>query len=180
MTTRGRVFWITGLSGAGKSTIGRQLFNLLRLTHDNSVYLDGDLLRAVFGNDLGHSRQDRLTSAMRNARLCKLLSDQGIDVVCATISLFRECQVWNRKCIERYYEIFLRVPMEVLVARDQKQLYSKAKRGEVRDVMGVDIPVEEPEQPDLVLVNDGSRTPSELAQRILDDLGVGFNKETKA
>jgi len=166
----GRVFWITGLSGAGKSTVGRLFFDLLRADNTTAVFLDGDILREVFGNDLGHSREDRLKSAMRNARLCRMLAEQGLDVVCATISLFRECQEWNRNNIRSYYEIFLRVPMQVLIERDQKQLYSRALRGEIGQVMGVDIPVEEPQRPDLVVVNDGSLAPQVLATSIWERL----------
>ena len=95
-----------------------------------------------------------------------MLSEQGIDVVCATISLFRECQEWNRTHIARYCEIYLRVPMEVLVQRDQKQLYSRALRGEITDVMGVDLPVEEPSRPDIVIDNDGVTPPAALAASI--------------
>lgn len=164
----GRVFWLTGLSGAGKTTIGRLFFGLLRERNPASVFLDGDLLREVFGNDLGHSREERLKSAMRNSRLCKMLSDQGVDVVCATISLFRECQEWNRKHIPGYHEIYLRVPMSVLVQRDQKQLYSRALRGEMREVMGVDLPVDEPLRPEVTVENDGSEKPEMLAERIFD------------
>ncbi len=167
----GRVFWFTGLSGAGKTTIGRLFFGLLRERHPASVFLDGDILREVFGNDLGHSREERLKSAMRNSRLCKMLSDQGIDVVCATISLFRECQEWNRGQIPGYHEIYLRAPMKVLIERDQKQLYSRALRGEVKDVMGVDLPVEEPVSPELVIDNDGGKTPEEIVAMLSAKFG---------
>jgi len=174
----GRVFWITGLSGAGKTTVGRLFFEQLRAGNPAAVFLDGDILREIFGNDLGHSREERMRSAMRNARLCRMLADQGVDVVCATISLFRECQEWNRKNIPSYHEIYLRVPMKVLIERDQKQLYSRAMRGEIDHVMGVDIPIEEPQQPDLTLVNDGALAPLELALSIwrhflLDDTYKG-------
>jgi len=166
----GRVFWFTGLSGAGKTTIGKLFFGLLRDHNPCSVFLDGDILREVFGNDLGHSREERLKSAMRNSRLCKTLSDQGIDVVCATISLFRECQDWNRGHMPGYHEIYLRVPMKVLIERDQKQLYSRALRGEARNVMGVDLAVEEPSHPELIVENDGREKPANLAARIFDSL----------
>ena len=78
----GCVYWLTGLSGAGKTTIGRILYKRLCEKRDGVVFLDGDDLRAVFGNDLGYTAQDRKKSAMRNARLCGLLAGQGLVVVC--------------------------------------------------------------------------------------------------
>lgn len=166
----GRVFWFTGLSGAGKTTLGRLFYEHLRADHKAAVFLDGDILREVFGNDLGHSREERLRSAMRNARLCRMLADQGIDVVCATISLFRECQDWNRRNIPGYLEIYLRVPMEVLAKRDAKQLYSRAARGEIRDVVGVDVAADEPLAPEVTVDNDGSRSPAEIAVSLFEKL----------
>ncbi|MFZ0279487.1 MAG: adenylyl-sulfate kinase, partial [Candidatus Sulfotelmatobacter sp.] len=88
----GRVFWVTGLSGAGKTTVGRELWSRLRAAGRQVFFLDGDALRAVIAEDLGHSADNRRRSAMRNARLCRLLAGQGADVVCATISLFHEVQ----------------------------------------------------------------------------------------
>ena len=93
----GRVFWVTGLSGAGKTTVGRELWRRLRAAGRQVFFLDGDALRAVIAEDLGHSADNRRRSAMRNARLCQLLAGQGADVVCATISLFHEVQRWNRE-----------------------------------------------------------------------------------
>lgn len=178
-TAQGKVFWITGLSGAGKTTVGRLLCGLLRTRSPSVIFLDGDILREVFGNDLGHSQADRLQSAMRNSRMCKMLSDQGVDVVCATISLFRECQEWNRANIPGYCEIYLRVPMEVLVKRDQKQLYSRALRGEMKDVMGIDLPLQEPQQPEMIVDNDGSVAPAILAGKIFDRFTNSFGTEPK-
>jgi adenylylsulfate kinase-like enzyme/phosphohistidine swiveling domain-containing protein len=147
----GRVFWITGLSGAGKTTLGRELSNRLRAAGHPVTFLDGDALRSVIAEDLGHSKEDRRRSAMRNARLCRLLAEQGADVVCATISLFHEVQRWNRENIPGYREIYLRVPLEELQRRDSKGIYAGARR----DVVGLDVPAEAPEAPDLVLDNHG-------------------------
>ena len=120
----GRVFWITGLSGAGKTTLGRELWGRLRAAGRPATFLDGDALRSVIAEDLGHSADDRRRSAMRNARLSRLLAEQGADVVCATISLFHEVHRWNRENIPGYREIYLRVPIDELRRRDSKGIYS--------------------------------------------------------
>ena len=131
------------------------------------TFLDGDALRAAIAEDLGHSAGDRRRSAMRNARLCRLLAEQGADVVCATISLFHEVQRWNRENIPGYREIYLRVPMDELRRRDSKGIYAGAQRGDARDVVGLDVPAEAPEAPDLVLDNYGALDVAAAVDRIL-------------
>jgi adenylylsulfate kinase-like enzyme/phosphohistidine swiveling domain-containing protein len=163
----GRVFWITGLSGAGKTTLGRELWGRLRAAGRPATFLDGDALRAAIAEDLEHNASDRRRSAMRNARLCRLLAEQGSDVVCATISLFHEVQHWNRENIPGYREIYLRVPIDELRRRDSKGIYTGDRRGDSRNVVGLDVPAEAPEAPDLVLDNYGALDVSTAVDRIL-------------
>jgi adenylylsulfate kinase len=164
----GTVYWLTGLSGAGKTTIADGLFERLRADKENVVLLDGDTLRLVFGNDLAHDEAARRQSAMRNARLCHMLSDQGLDVVCATISMWEDCRAWNRANILHYLEIYLRVPLELLSERDPKGIYARAARGELENVVGVDLPAEEPVTPDLIIHNHGETTPAGAIEQILE------------
>lgn len=159
----GNVYWITGLSGAGKTTVSKALYNKLKSKKDNVVFLDGDILRDVFGNDLGYTKEDRLKSAMRNSRLCKILSEQGIDVICATISMFDEVRKYNRDNILGYKEIYLSVSLEVLKERNQKKLYSDGS-----NVVGMDIEFEAPKCPDIVIENDGSISIEEITNKLLN------------
>ncbi len=166
-TSAGRVFWITGLSGAGKTTLGRELWSRLRAAGHPVILLDGDALRGVIAEDLDYSADNRRRSAMRNARLCRLLAQQGADVVCATISLFHEVQRWNRANIPGYLEIYLQVPMDELRRRDSKGIYAKDQQGDARNVVGLDVPAEIPEAPDLVLDNHGALEVPTAVDRIL-------------
>jgi len=172
----GRVFWITGLSGAGKTTLGRELWNRLRATGREAIFLDGDDLRGVIAEDLGHDQDNRRRSAMRNARLCRLLAAQGKDVVCATISMFHEVQRWNRENIPGYREIYLRVPLDELRRRDSKGIYASVQSGQARDVVGIDVPAEAPEAPDLVLDNHGTLDVPTAVDRILAVCASGDGK----
>ena len=169
------VIWLIGLAGAGKTTIGRQVLARLKARNPNVLFLDGDHVRAIMGNDLGHTVEDRRVNAWRICRLCQYLDSQGIDVVCAILSIFHDTQEWNRQNYSRYFEVYIDVPMDVLVARDQKGLFSRAMAGQLKNVVGVDIPFEPPPSADLV-VNNGhpANSPTALADEIIRALDARF------
>lgn len=164
----GTVYWITGLSGAGKTTIGKLLYEKIRAEHPNTVFLDGDTLRKVFGDDLGYSKEERRTCAMRYARLCAMLQKQEMNVICCTISMFDSVREWNRKNIQNYKEIYVKVSMETLRRRDQKGLYSGTTEEKANEVVGIHMEIEEPKCPDLILENDGEKSPEEQVEKILE------------
>lgn len=166
----GTVYWITGLSCAGKTTIGSLLYKELKKIKKNIVFLDGDILRDIFGNDLGYFVEDRKKAAVRNSNLCKALSDQGIDTICATIGMFHDIREWNEKNIKSYKEIYLKVPREILIKRDVRGLYKRALNGEEKNVVGIDIEAEEPVNPDVLILNDETKTPEEIVAYIMQVL----------
>lgn len=168
----GSVYWITGLSGAGKTTIGRLFYNKLKEIKKNVIFLDGDELREVFGNDLGYTKKDRFQCAMRYARICRLFSQQGIDVIICTISMFEDIRKWNREHNKNYIEIYVQVPIEVLKKRDQKGLYSGIADGTTDSVVGMDLDLELPIRPDITLNNTGNVTPEKQACKLMEILGL--------
>ena len=128
----------------------------------------GTSLRSAIAEDLGHSAADRRRSAMRNARLCQLLAEQGTDVVmCHNLAVPRGAALESLKICPGYREIYVRVPLHELKRRDTKGIYARAQTCEARDVVGIDLPVEAPETPDLVLDNYGALDVSTAVDRIL-------------
>ena len=168
MKPGGTLFWITGLSGAGKTTIGKALYDHLKRRQENVVFLDGDVLRSVFGTLHGHSVEDRKGLARCYSNLCKMLTEQGIDVICSTISLFKEIHEMNRESIDKYYEILVECEMHELIKRDQKGIYSNALKGETDNVIGINLPYDRPENCDLVIDNTDKNAIQEKVQLILD------------
>lgn len=168
------VVWIIGLSGAGKTTLANEVVSQVRHLQNNIVLIDGDMVRDAFGNDLGHSMEDRHTNARRICQLCKLLDDQGIHVVCAILSLFPETREWNREHIKNYYEVFIDAPIQDLVHRDSKGIYRRFNNGEIRDVAGMDIEFPRPDNADFIISNTSAREAllgfaKTIAEKIMDE-----------
>jgi adenylyl-sulfate kinase len=161
------VIWLTGLSGAGKTTISTELYRRLKPRMPELVLLDGDAIRAALGGDLGFTEADRNVQIRRVQGIAKLLSDQGLVVLVGVVYANPELLAWNRANFSQYREIYLRAPLDVVTARDAKGIYGRAARGETSNVVGVDIPWREPERPDLVLEADGRNTPAEMADRVI-------------
>lgn len=182
MDNRGILYWITGLSGAGKTTIGNRLYYEKRKTNDNVVLLDGDILKGIVGDSVGYTDEARRKRAMKYAMLCKMLTDQGMIVICCTIAMYDEVREWNRKNNKGYVEIFLDVPVNVLETRDQKGMYSNLKEGKIANLAGIDMQVEFPKHPDVVIENDGRYTVKECVDKILQYkvlFSSDFNRDTE-
>ena len=148
-----KLIWITGLAGSGKTTLGKGVFKRLKEKENNTVLIDGDQYREVFGSS-GYSKEERLVVAKNIVQLCKFLIEQNINVVCCTISLFKEIHEQNKKQFKNYYEIFVFCEIEELIKRDQKGLYSKALNGEINNVVGIDIEYNQPLNPFLEIDNN--------------------------
>lgn len=145
------VLWLTGLSGAGKSTIADRLEQKLRALGKHTYVLDGDNVRHGLNRDLGFTDRDRVENIRRVSEVARLMVDAGLIVIVSFISPFRSEREMARNLMEEgeFFEIFVDTPLDVCEARDPKGLYVKARRGEIPNFTGIDSPYEAPDDPDL-------------------------------
>ena len=170
------VVWLTGISGAGKSTVARQVEARLRARGRPTVLLDGDDMRLGLNRVLGFSDADRMESTRRVAEVARLMTAAGLTVIVALISPFRSARELARSRVPAgtFFEVHVDTPIEIAEARDPKSLYRKARRGEITDFTGIDSTYEAPERPQLRL--DGAHVlPDALADQVIELLhGAGF------
>lgn len=165
------VLWFTGLSGSGKSTIANAVSSELFRQALNEYVLDGDNIRHGLNKDLGFSDQDRTENIRRIGEVAKLFVDSGAIVTTAFISPFRSDRDQVRALFEEgeFIEVFIDCPLEECERRDPKQLYVKARRGEIKDFTGINSPYEAPEHPEITIRSD-QLTVEEAVQYIFDYL----------
>lgn len=180
----GFTLWLTGLSGAGKSTLALDLKNKLLERGVEIELLDGDEVRTNLSKGLGFSKEDRDTNIRRIGYVSRLLARNGVGVISAAISPYREVRDEVRAETERdgaaFIEVFVKCPIDVLAERDVKGLYKKALAGEIKEFTGVSDPYEDPLAPDITVETD-RETVDESARKIiagLERLGL-FNESGK-
>lgn len=154
---KGILYWISGLSGSGKTTIGNQFYYQLKLHKPNTVILDEDILKNIAGAVPACDRNKRLEQVYRYSALCKLLTDQGMNVIICGIDMFDEIWAWNRENIDYYVEIFLDVDLKVLEKRNQKRTYD-SNEGKIE--------VEYPKNPDIIIKNEEREAIREGVEKI--------------
>ena len=170
---RACVLWLTGLSGAGKSTIANRVEKKLTAEGHHTYLLDGDNVRHGLNKDLGFTAQDRVENIRRVAEVAKLMVDAGLIVLVSFISPFRAERRMARALFEpgEFFEVFVDTPLVEAERRDVKGLYRKARRGELKNFTGIDSPYETPEHPE-IRIDTTSVSPEEAAERIVTELGA--------
>ena len=168
----GAAYWVTGLPGAGKTTLATRLADRIAADGRSVVQLDGDRMRVMLGGGYGYSQRDRHALAEIYARACQEFSRQGHDVVCATVSMFHDVRRWSRANIAGYCEIYLQAPIELLAERHPKGLYAAALAGRIRNVPGVDLALEAPDNPDLRIDLDRSMSAAAVADALFQFLDL--------
>jgi bifunctional enzyme CysN/CysC len=170
---RACVLWLTGLSGAGKSTIANRIEKKLALAGRHTYLLDGDNVRHGLNKDLGFTAQDRVENIRRVAEVSRLMVDAGLIVLVSFISPFRSERRMARALFApgEFFEVFIDTPLAEAERRDTKGLYRKARRGELKNFTGIDSPYEAPENPE-IRIDTTTVGPEEAAERIIAHLAA--------
>jgi bifunctional enzyme CysN/CysC len=170
---RPAIVWLTGLSGAGKSTIANIVERQLHAAGHHTMLLDGDNLRHGLSRDLGFTEADRVENIRRAGEVAKLLVDAGLIVLCSFISPYRAEREMVRRLVSdgEFIEVFVDTPIDECARRDPKGLYAKAKAGTIKNFTGFDAPYEAPENPEVHLQTI-SQQPEQLADRIVKKLAA--------
>lgn len=155
------VIWITGLPNSGKSTLAEHVQRRLAESIHTPVLFDGDRLREILPHQPGYAERDRRKLARFYSRLAQTVSEQGHEVICATVSLFNDVHAWNRQNIDGYFEVLVVAPPEDRLRRDSRGIYASAEH-----VVGQDIPAELPIAPDLVISNPDGADIADAAVRV--------------
>ncbi len=169
MEHQGATIWLTGLSGAGKSTVANLLAKRLCAAGAKVEVLDGDVIRTNLSKGLGFSKQDRDTNIRRIGFVCGLLSRNGVIAIAAAISPYSHVRAEVRSATTNFVEVYAYCPLETLVERDVKGLYKKALAGQIKNFTGVSDPYEAPERPE-VRTDSSTQTPDESAGAVWDYL----------
>lgn len=177
---RGFTLWFTGLSGAGKTTLAKALEVELRNRGLKVERLDGDIVRQSLTRDLGFSKEDRDKNIERVTFVAKLLTRNGVAVLCSFISPYRERRQKSREEIGEFIEVYCEAPLEALIERDPKGLYKKALAGEIQNFTGISDPYEPPENPEIVVHTAEETVEESLAKIIayLEDHGYIPRKDS--
>ena len=161
----GIVFWITGLSGSGKSNLGKIIFNEINKNYGKTVIIHGDDIRNIY-NFKQYEKKDRIKLGIGNAKLCKLVANQGINVIFTTVALFQKLHKFNRQNIKNYLEIYVKSDISNLLKKKKKKFYRK----KTKFVWGLDLRPEFPKKPDIILENNFNMPLKRLGRILIEKI----------
>ena len=151
---KGCVIWITGLSGAGKTTLAKKIGNNLKKNGVPNILIDGDVMRNILSvnkNNENYTNEFRKEMSFKYSQISLELANQGFCVITSVVGMFEDIYLWNRKNLPGYFEVFLDIPLKILKERDNKGIYKKFEMGKIQNVAGLDLEIQKPAKPNLYI-----------------------------
>lgn len=158
---RGILFWITGLSGAGKTTISKKIYKQINKEFGKTIIINGDDIRKIFELK-GFDYKDRKKIGLQYSKLFKKITDQNVNIIFAGIVMVKKVRDWNRKNISNYLEIYLKTNIKSIISNKYKKIYLKTT-----NLVGLKIKAEFPKKPDILIYNDFKETTTSIANRLV-------------
>ena len=162
---KGILFWITGLSGSGKTAIAEEIKSNISNKYGPTVIVSGDYLRKIF-NFKKFSKKDRLSYALVYCKFCKCITDNRINIILSTVSLFHKVRKWNRTNISNYMEIYIQSDINKIIKQKNKFFY----KGNYKNIIGKDIKPELPKSPHITIKNDFNKPISVLTNKLINKI----------
>ena len=160
---KGILFWITGLSGSGKTTFGKAIHKDIQKSYGPTIMISGDNIRKIFYLK-GHKKQDRLKVLKSYCQFAKFITNQNINLIFAVVGMFNEPRKWNRKNITNYIEIYIKSNLKEIIKQKKKRIYHKRN---IQDIVGVDIKPEFPKKPNITIINSFNKPKTKIVFEII-------------
>ena len=146
--SKGILFWVTGLSGSGKTEISKNILSEIKENYGPTVLFSGDDIRKIF-NLKGYSYEDRYITVMKYCKLAKSITNQNINVIFAVVGMMHSVRAWNKENIKNYVEIYIKTDLQKIIKKGKKRIYHQNKD----NIIGLDIKAENPKNPHIILHN---------------------------
>ena len=159
---KGILFWITGLSGSGKTAIAKKIKKKISCLYGPTIELSGDDFRKIFKLNK-YTKKARIEYLLKYLHFCKLITNQKINLIFNLIGMYNRARRWNRKNIDNYVEIYIKTDIHKIIKFKKKIIYLKNKK----NIVGLDIKAEFPNKPDIIIENDFNKSTDELAKKLL-------------
>ena len=159
---KGKLFWITGFSGSGKTQISKKIYTQIKKSYGPTILFSGDNIRKIF-NLKGHTYKNRKEIVMKYCKLAKFITTQNINVIFAVVGLMHNIREWNRKNIKNYIEIYIKSDLKKIIKNKKKKIYHK----NIQNIVGLDIKSELPKKPDIILYNKFQKNINELSSELI-------------
>ena len=160
---KGILFWITGLSGSGKTTFGKAIHKDIQKLYGPTLMISGDNIRKIFYLK-GHTKEDRLKILKSYCRFAKFITNQNINLIFAAVGMFNEPRKWNLKNISNYIEIYIKSNLKEIIKLKKKRIYHKKN---IQNIVGVDIKPEFPKKPNITIINSFDKPKTKIASQII-------------